>query len=102
MSNPADADRLSSDIKRARMLFDSLVKSNPKHAPGWIAAACVEEHAGRMVAARKIIKLGCEKCPKSEDVWLEAARLHVCQYRLTLPTVYSSDLFPSRTMTMPK
>jgi pre-mRNA-processing factor 6 len=37
----------------------------------------VEEHAGRMVAARKIIKMGCEKCPKSEDVWLEAARLHV-------------------------
>ncbi|RDB24257.1 Pre-mRNA-processing factor 6 [Hypsizygus marmoreus] len=64
------------DIKRARMLFDSLVKSNPKHAPGWIAAACLEEHAGRMVAARKTIKLGCEQCPKSEDIWLEAARLH--------------------------
>ncbi|KAI0086964.1 PRP1 splicing factor, N-terminal-domain-containing protein [Irpex rosettiformis] len=64
------------DIKRARMLFDSLVKSNPKHGPGWIAAACLEEHAGRMVAARKLIKQGCEQCPKSEDVWLEAARLH--------------------------
>ncbi|KAJ8094354.1 U4/U6 x U5 tri-snRNP complex subunit Prp1 [Marasmius tenuissimus] len=64
------------DIKRARMLFDSLVKSNPKHAPGWIAAACLEEHAGRMVAARKMIKQGCEECPKNEDVWLEAARLH--------------------------
>ncbi|KAG6816969.1 hypothetical protein H0H87_001284 [Tephrocybe sp. NHM501043] len=64
------------DIKRARMLFDSLVKSNPKHAPGWIAAACLEEHAGRMVAARKLIKLGCEQCSKSEDIWLEAARLH--------------------------
>jgi Tetratricopeptide repeat len=60
------------------MLFDSLIKSNPKHAPGWIAAAALEEHAGRMVAARKLIKQGCEQCPKSEDVWLEAARLHVC------------------------
>ncbi|KZV84508.1 hypothetical protein EXIGLDRAFT_624143 [Exidia glandulosa HHB12029] len=64
------------DIKRARMLFKSLVESNPKHAPGWIAAACVEEHAGRMVVARKLIKAGCEQCPKNEDVWLEAARLH--------------------------
>ncbi|KAH9173056.1 PRP1 splicing factor, N-terminal-domain-containing protein [Lactarius sanguifluus] len=64
------------DIKRARMLFDSLIKSNPKHAPGWIAAAALEEHAGRMVAARKLIKQGCEQCPKSEDIWLEAARLH--------------------------
>ena len=70
------------DIKRARMLFDSLVKSNPKHAPGWIAAACVEEHAGRMVTARKIIKAGCDHCPKSEDVWLEAARLHVSTFPL--------------------
>ena len=66
------------DIKRARMLFESLVKSNPKHAPGWIAAAALEEHAGRMVHARKLIKTGCEHCPKNEDIWLEAARLHVC------------------------
>lgn len=65
------------DIKRARMLFESLIKSNPKHSPGWIAAAALEEHAGRMVAARKLIRQGCENCPKSEDVWLEAARLHV-------------------------
>lgn len=65
------------DIKKARMLFDSLVKSNPNHAPGWIAAACIEEHAGRMVTARKLIKAGCEQCPKNEDIWLEAARLHV-------------------------
>ncbi|KAH6907027.1 pre-mRNA splicing factor prp1 [Coprinopsis sp. MPI-PUGE-AT-0042] len=64
------------DIKRARMLFDSLVKSNPKHAPGWIAAARLEEHAGRLVKARKIIKEGCEHCKTNDDVWLEAARLH--------------------------
>lgn len=65
------------NIKQARQLFDSLIKSNPKHAPGWIAAARLEEHAGRMVIARKHIKAGCEHCPKSEDIWLEAARMHV-------------------------
>ncbi|KAF5317686.1 hypothetical protein D9619_012531 [Psilocybe cf. subviscida] len=64
------------DIKRARMLFDSLVKSNPKHSPGWIAAARLEEHAGKMVKARKLILKGCEECKTSEDVWLEAARMH--------------------------
>ena len=52
------------DIKRVRMLFNSLVRSNQKHAPGWIASAALEEHAGRMVAARKIIKQGCEQCLK--------------------------------------
>ena len=30
-----------------------------------------------MVAARKLTKSGCEHCPKSEDVWLEAARHYV-------------------------
>lgn len=64
------------DIKRARMLFGSLVKSNPTHPPGWIAFARLEEHAGKMVQARKLIKQGCEHCPKSEDIWLESARLH--------------------------
>ena len=79
------------------MLFDSLVKSNPKHAPGWIAAACVEEHAGRMVAARKLIRLGTEKCPKSEDVWLEAARLHVSVlFPFGLQTLISSFLAKCR------
>jgi pre-mRNA-processing factor 6 len=30
-----------------------------------------------MVTARKLIKQGCEIYPKSEHIWLEAARLHV-------------------------
>jgi pre-mRNA-processing factor 6 len=59
------------------MLFDSLVKSNPKHAPGWIAAARLEEHANRITTARKLIRMGCDQCPTNEDVWIEAARLHV-------------------------
>ena len=29
-----------------------------------------------MVQARKLIRQGCEACPDSEDVWLEAAWLH--------------------------
>ncbi|SPO32205.1 probable pre-mRNA splicing factor prp1 [Ustilago trichophora] len=64
------------DIKKARSLLDSVIKTNPSHAPGWIAAARVEEVAGKMSNARKIISQGCEHCPKSEDIWLEAARLN--------------------------
>jgi pre-mRNA-processing factor 6 len=63
------------DIKRARLLLQSLTDTNPKHAPGWVARARVEEQAGKIVAARKIVRQGCEACPESEDVWLEAARL---------------------------
>ena len=83
------------------MLFDSLVKSNPKHAPGWIAAARLEEHAGRMVAARKMIKQGCEQCPKNEDVWLEAARLNVSS---SISMVWEKLLtaLPARITTTPR
>ncbi|KAJ8593124.1 hypothetical protein M405DRAFT_931062 [Rhizopogon salebrosus TDB-379] len=47
--------------------------SPPAHsnAQGWIAAACLDEHAGRMAAARKLRAVS-----KSDDIWLEAARSH--------------------------
>ncbi|KAF7724034.1 hypothetical protein EC973_001441 [Apophysomyces ossiformis] len=64
------------DIKKARLLLNSVITTNPKHAPGWIAAARLEEVAGRPVQARSIIAKGCEQCPKNEDVWLESARLN--------------------------
>jgi pre-mRNA-processing factor 6 len=64
------------DIKKARSLLDSVIKTNPKHAPGWIAAARLEEVAGKMAIARKVIAQGCENCKMSEDVWLESARLN--------------------------
>lgn len=63
------------DIKRARTLLKSVISTNPKHAPGWVAAARLEEIAGKLADARKLIAQGCELCSGSEDVWLEAARL---------------------------
>jgi pre-mRNA-processing factor 6 len=62
------------DIKKARLLLRSVTTTNPKHGPGWIAAARVEEFAGKIVAARAVMKQGCETCPESEDVWLEVSR----------------------------
>ncbi|KAH9217676.1 PRP1 splicing factor, N-terminal-domain-containing protein [Leptodontidium sp. 2 PMI_412] len=64
------------DIKRVRVLLESVIRTNPKHAPGWIAAARLEELAGKTVAARNVITRACEFCPKSEDVWLENIRLN--------------------------
>ncbi|RPA95755.1 hypothetical protein L873DRAFT_1829739 [Choiromyces venosus 120613-1] len=51
-------------------------RMNTKHGPGGIAAACLEEVAGRMVQARSLIAQGFEHCPKTEEVWLEAMRLN--------------------------
>mmetsp|Transcript_23188 Transcript_23188/g.64461 ORF Transcript_23188/g.64461 Transcript_23188/m.64461 type:complete len:900 (-) Transcript_23188:2143-4842(-) len=64
------------DITKARLLLKSVRDTNPQHGPGWIAAARVEEAANKPLQARKIIQEGCEACPNSQDVWLEAARLH--------------------------
>ncbi|QGA13674.1 hypothetical protein EYB26_001324 [Talaromyces marneffei] len=64
------------DIKRVRVLMESVTRTNPKHAPGWIAIARLEELAGKIVAARNYIAKGCELCPKSEDAWLENIRLN--------------------------
>ncbi|WVF71630.1 hypothetical protein IAT40_006438 [Kwoniella sp. CBS 6097] len=75
-SQIVQTDAQIGDIKQARQLLQNLIQTNPKHAPGWIAAASLEVHAKKMVAARKIIAEGCEKCPKSEDVWFHAAELN--------------------------
>ena len=64
------------DVNKARLLLKSVRDTNPKHGPGWIAAARVEEAAGKTAQARKLIMEGCEICPDNEDVWLEASRLH--------------------------
>jgi len=64
------------DIKRARLLMRSVVSTNKKHAPGWIAAARLEENAGNMGKARELIEEGCRQCKTNEDVWIESARLH--------------------------
>ncbi|KAJ1744331.1 U4/U6 x U5 tri-snRNP complex subunit Prp1 [Coemansia sp. RSA 1086] len=63
------------DTARARTLLKSITQTNPKHAPGWIAAARLEEVAQKPGKARSIIAQGCENCPQSEEIWLEAARL---------------------------
>lgn len=63
------------DLKKAGLLLKSVITTNPKHPPGWIAAARLEEIAGKIVQARKIIAKGCEECPDNEDVWIENARL---------------------------
>ncbi|RSH79749.1 uncharacterized protein EHS24_009405 [Apiotrichum porosum] len=75
-SQVLQTDAQIGDIKQARQLLQNLIQSNPKHPPGWIAAASLEVHAKKMVQARKIIAEGCEKCPKSEDVWFHAAELN--------------------------
>eukprot|EP00746_Dinoflagellata_sp_MGD_P159504 gnl/MRDRNA2_/MRDRNA2_86717_c0_seq1.p3 gnl/MRDRNA2_/MRDRNA2_86717_c0~~gnl/MRDRNA2_/MRDRNA2_86717_c0_seq1.p3 ORF type:complete len:408 (+),score=33.06 gnl/MRDRNA2_/MRDRNA2_86717_c0_seq1:4062-5285(+) len=70
-----DTDSELLDIKKARLLLKSLTHTNSKHGPGWIAAARLEEVAGRLYSAKNLIMRGLNKCVNNEDVWLEAIRL---------------------------
>lgn len=63
------------DINRVRVLLDSVIKTNPKHAPGWIAAARLEEIAGKIGKARQLLNQGTEMCPNSDDIYLESIRM---------------------------
>lgn len=55
----SDAD--IADIKKARTLLKSVISTNPNHAPGWIAAARLEELAGttfcRFMCANAFLKV---------------------------------------------
>jgi len=65
-----------SDIQKARELLRNVIETNRTHPPGWIAAARLEESVNKMPKARKLIIQATEACGDSQDIWLEAARLH--------------------------
>jgi len=65
------------DIKKARLLMKSIINTNPKNVAGWIGAARIEEMDGKLAQSREIISQAAENILDSEDIWLEAARLHV-------------------------
>jgi pre-mRNA-processing factor 6 len=64
------------DLKHLRQVYESFTKSNPNQPNGWLSLARCEELAGKTVKAREVIRMGCEKCPKDEDLWIEAVRLN--------------------------
>ncbi|KAL6704148.1 U4/U6 x U5 tri-snRNP complex subunit Prp1 [Coniothyrium glycines] len=64
------------DINRARVLLESAVKTNVHNGPGYVALSRLEEVAGKIHTAKKVIQRGCEMCPKSIVVWEEAIRLN--------------------------
>lgn len=64
-----------SDMKKATLLLQSLVATNPSNSSGWISLSRLEEGAGKLIQARARLQEACVACPESEDVWLETTRL---------------------------
>lgn len=64
------------DVKRARVLLESAVKTNVHNGPGYVALCRLEELAGKIHTAKKVIQKGTEMCPRSIVVWEEAIRIN--------------------------
>jgi pre-mRNA-processing factor 6 len=64
-----------SEVKKARLLFKSITKTDPGNSSGWIAAARLEEVSGNLQDAKVLVAMGLEHCPTAEDLWIAAVRL---------------------------
>ncbi|QPG77213.1 hypothetical protein FOA43_004620 [Brettanomyces nanus] len=69
------------DYQRTRSMFAKLRRSEPYKAENWIASARLEVDAKKLNRARELISEGCEKCPKSEEVWLVSLEIHSDDYQ---------------------
>ncbi|EMS12388.1 pre-mRNA-processing factor, putative [Entamoeba histolytica HM-3:IMSS] len=81
-------------IKQYKFLFKSMRTTKPQLAVGWIQSALIEESLGHLSAARKLIMEGTQKCPNSDEIWLQAIRLHPIEVR--------SDICASAIAVLPK
>ncbi|KAL8849518.1 MAG: hypothetical protein Q9221_005525 [Calogaya cf. arnoldii] len=64
------------DVKRVESLLQSVIRTNSRHPPGYIALARLHELAGKPVKARDVMSQCCNLNPHSEDGWLENIRLN--------------------------
>lgn len=58
------------DYQKTRRLFAKLRETSPHSPQNWIASARLEYDARKFNKARLLIQEGCEKCPRSEEIWL--------------------------------
>ncbi|ODV90593.1 hypothetical protein CANCADRAFT_2323 [Tortispora caseinolytica NRRL Y-17796] len=63
------------DTDKTRKLIESVLKSNPAHAPAWIALAQLECSVAHTSKAKRILADARANCPSSEDIWLESLKI---------------------------
>nr|KYP53403.1 Pre-mRNA-processing factor 6 [Cajanus cajan] len=80
------SDAEISDFKKARLLLKSVTQTNPKHPPGWIAAARLEELAGKLQVARQLIQRGCEEFEEEDRKRTWVADAEECKKRGSIET----------------
>ena len=63
------------EVTKTRLLFRSLIRSDPGNMSGWVGAARLEESAGDTQAALAILTTAVVECAMEEELWVECMRM---------------------------
>ena len=74
--NPLNSLEGVQDMKKAKLLLNNLISSNPDNPLSWISAARLEVMDNEQIKAREILAKAIEKIKNSEDLWIEYSRLY--------------------------
>ena len=74
--NPLNSFEGVQDMKKAKLLLNNLITTNPENPLSWISAARLEMMDNELVKAREILAKAIEKIKNSEELWIEYSRLY--------------------------
>ena len=74
--NPLNSFEGVQDMKKAKLLLNNLIMTNPDNPLSWISAARLEVMDNEQIKAREILAKALEKIKNSEDLWTEYSRLY--------------------------
>ena len=74
--NPLNSFEGVQDMKKAKLLLNNLITTNPENPLSWISAARLELMDNELQKARELLSKAIEKIKDSEELWIEYSRLY--------------------------
>ena len=74
--NPLNSFEGVQDMKKAKLLLNNLITTNPENPLSWISAARLEMMDNELLKARELLAKAIEKIKDSEELWIEYSRLY--------------------------
>ena len=74
--NPLNSLEGVQDMKKAKLLLNNLIMTNPENPLSWISAARLEVQDNEQIKAREILAKAITKIKNSEDLWKEYSHLY--------------------------
>ena len=74
--NPLNSFEGVQDMKKAKLLLNNLITTNPENPLSWISAARLEMMDNELLKARELLAKAIEKIKDNEELWIEYSRLY--------------------------